>query len=186
MLEILWPNNGNYRNYYVYFTTMWSLGSCPMGSVLLGHRGCWNKIVLLVIILSWSFSCVTKNFKKSLTNPISLIAEFGDYSGVRIIWNKSVLRPIDPLSPTSRVSDPPLMVVGQFKYLGIIISPNRNLVISLNIVPLITKLVFSVMAFYNVPNSCRRSLAYPPGCFISFTTSTRMELSISNYWSCRC
>lgn len=46
----------------------------------------------------------------------------GDYSGLRIIWTKCVLMPVDVLSPSSYVSSTPLMVVECFKYLVMQIS----------------------------------------------------------------
>lgn len=56
--------------------------------------------------------------RDSLIHAISLITEFGDYSGLWINWDKSALFPVDAFSPSSRVSSTPLVVVDRFEYLG--------------------------------------------------------------------
>lgn len=63
------------------------------------------------------------------------------------------LLPVDPLSSTSRASDTQLVVVDHFKYLGIIVSPNLNAFISLNILPLLTKFQQKVTTWTKLPLS---------------------------------
>lgn len=89
----------------------------------------------------------------SLSSAITLITEFGDYSGLRINWGKSVLLPVDTLSPLSFVSSTSLAVVERFKYLGIQISTDFRLFIPLNVTPMVTRFQEKINTWTKLPLS---------------------------------
>lgn len=89
----------------------------------------------------------------SIASAMSIIADFGIWSGLSINWDKSVLMPLDPLPPSDFPSSVPLQVVSEFKYLGIIVTPRPQNYISCNLLPLMSKMATKVDAWCRLPLS---------------------------------
>lgn len=84
---------------------------------------------------------------------MELISKFGSYSGFKINWDKSTLLPLDPLvSPLPSAADQ-IKVVDTFRYLGIVIHPNLELYVKLNINPLIKKFQEKTASWIKLPLS---------------------------------
>lgn len=74
---------------------------------------------------------------ESLSAAVSLIQEFGDFSGFRIKWTKLVLFPMDPQPNLNLPAQCSLAVVKKFKYLGILVKSPVSSFAETNLWPII-------------------------------------------------
>lgn len=70
----------------------------------------------------------------------TVIETFGEYSGLTINWDKSLLMPIDDPTHSCKVPQIPLVSSSLFKYLGIQISTSLSQYDKFNLEPLLAKL----------------------------------------------
>lgn len=69
----------------------------------------------------------------SLEPVMVLIKDFGDWSGLRIYWEKSVLLPLDPLTDALPIDAAQLQIVSEFQYLGVKVNACPQDYINLNV-----------------------------------------------------
>lgn len=78
---------------------------------------------------------------------MNLIADFGKLSGFSINWNKSVLMPLDPLTKPLPDCVKEIVVVEEFRYLGIQVTSDPNKYLELNLTPLLKKFRLKCLAW---------------------------------------
>lgn len=93
------------------------------------------------------------NMTSSITPVMSIITEFGKWSGLLINWDKSVLMPLDPVPPSFSPQSVPLQIVSNFQYLGIVVNSRPKDYIALNLVPILAKLSSKVDTWCRLPLS---------------------------------
>lgn len=75
----------------------------------------------------------------SLESVMTLITQFGQYSGFTIKWNRSSLLLLDPLETALPESASQVEVVHSLKYLGIVVTGDSKDYIKLNLKPILQK-----------------------------------------------
>uniref|UniRef100_A0A803JLI9 Reverse transcriptase domain-containing protein n=1 Tax=Xenopus tropicalis TaxID=8364 RepID=A0A803JLI9_XENTR len=93
------------------------------------------------------------NSNQALANLLAAVAEFGQYSGLRINHSKSIIFPIDPLPPGTPDHISQLQVVTSFKYLGIMVHKDLNMFEQLNLNPVVQALTNKVSIWQDLPLS---------------------------------
>ncbi|XP_040203584.1 uncharacterized protein LOC120935601 [Rana temporaria] len=89
----------------------------------------------------------------SLTHLMELVHTFGTFSGFKINWDKSTLLPLDPLlGPLPQIADQ-IKIVDKFKYLGIMVHPNLDQYIKLNVEPILKKFQEKTTSWIKLPLS---------------------------------
>lgn len=83
----------------------------------------------------------------SIKPAMAIIQAFGDWSGLRINWDKSVLLPLDPSPYTLLPTAAHLQVVSDFQYLGIKVNARPQNYIA----PLLGKVVDKVDSWCRLP-----------------------------------
>lgn len=91
----------------------------------------------------------------SLLGVMSIITQFGHYSGLTINWSKSALMMLDEDRKVNLPDSCPIPVVISFKYLGVQISPRLGDYCSLNVHPLLSRFQDKI----NTWNTLKMSLA---------------------------
>lgn len=91
----------------------------------------------------------------SLPGIMSIITQFGHYSGLIINWSKSALMLLDEDQEVELPDSCPIPVVASFKYLGVRISPRLREYSSLKINPLLSRFQDKI----NTWNNLKMSLA---------------------------
>uniref|UniRef100_A0A803KDS8 Reverse transcriptase domain-containing protein n=1 Tax=Xenopus tropicalis TaxID=8364 RepID=A0A803KDS8_XENTR len=76
----------------------------------------------------------------SLSTLLQTVNQFGNFSGLKINWEKSVLYSLDNPNPPALTVDTPLKWVSSFKYLGITVHSRLDQYIPHNLNPIITSL----------------------------------------------
>ena len=89
----------------------------------------------------------------SLRNVMALIADFGQLSGFNINWNKSVLLPLDPLTHQLPDCARDVLIVNEFRYLGIQVTADPTQYLPLNLTPLLRKFRAKCSAWLKLPLS---------------------------------
>ncbi|XP_056407014.1 uncharacterized protein LOC130298133 [Hyla sarda] len=89
----------------------------------------------------------------SLAPVMSLITEFGSYSGLLINWDKSVLLPLEPLPEVPQITISKIQIVSSFKYLGIHITPSLHDFVPRNLLPILDKSSQKVSVWCKLPLS---------------------------------
>lgn len=84
---------------------------------------------------------------------MEIIGKFGQWSGLLINWDMSVLLPVDPLYQSFSPDSTPLQIVQQFKYLGITVSSHPPEFLELNLIPLLNRLSSKVDTWCRLPLS---------------------------------
>lgn len=91
--------------------------------------------------------------QESLETAMRIVREFGNFSGLLINWEKSVILPIDTLCEPLPHQASQVQVVRHMKYLGINITRDPSQYISGNLVPLMKKLKQKCQVWRRLPLS---------------------------------
>ncbi|XP_041429991.1 protein max isoform X1 [Xenopus laevis] len=91
--------------------------------------------------------------RDSLSRLLGEIAGFGDFTGLRVNWGKSLVFPIDSGAQRDMRHGPLLQWVDSFRYLGIEIHKDTKKYVDLNLTPLIRSLKLKVQNWANLPLS---------------------------------
>lgn len=89
--------------------------------------------------------------ESSLEPVMTLIRDFGDWSGLRINWDKSVLLPVDPLPGALSLDAVPLQIVSEFSYLGVRVNARPLDYLRLNVLPLLARIADKVDSWCRLP-----------------------------------
>lgn len=99
-----------------------------------------------------------ENPVQSLNTLLTICSDFGDLSGFKINWNKSVLLPLNDPAKALQFS-PNIPVVEQFKYLGVHIFPILNRIVSHNYLEIWNKVKSDLDRWTSLPNSLQAHIA---------------------------
>lgn len=77
--------------------------------------------------------------QSSISPVMAIVREFGEWSGLRINWDKSVILPLDPLPERLSPEAAHLQVVSEFQYLGVMVLARPRDYTTLNVIPLLAK-----------------------------------------------
>lgn len=99
-----------------------------------------------IILYMWD----TQN---TLTKAMSIIDTFGQYSGLKINWQKSFLMPLHQELEMEEKIEAPLRIVDSFKYLGIYITRQPWEALAANVNPLMEYIKSKLKNWSNLPHS---------------------------------
>lgn len=86
-----------------------------------------------------------------LSNALQTIQAFGNYSGLKINWDKSQVLPVDMGAPTESQASSPFLGFSTIKYLGIVITRFPEDFVKLNIEPVIATLKIKTQTWAKLP-----------------------------------